>query len=101
MQVIALLKDVGYEPKCAVHLDVSAALGIISRTGLVKVRHLYVSHLWIQEIAARKTMSYDKVVGSQNPADIFTKVGIDSATVSRHVKSLGVEYVVGRAAKAA
>ena len=97
---MALLKDLGYTPRCSIHADASAALGIISRRGLGKVRHLDVSHLWIQEIAARKMIRYEKVPGSQNPADIFTKAGIDSATVSKHVAKLGGLHIEGRAEKA-
>ena len=37
-----------------VHSDASAALGIVRRSGLGKVRHLHVQELWVQELWVRE-----------------------------------------------
>eukprot|EP00973_Karenia_brevis_P063752 8862914-Karenia_brevis.AAC.1 len=51
--IAAALKDFG-EETCRVYADASAALGIISRTGLGKVRHIDTAYLWIQEASAKR-----------------------------------------------
>ena len=44
----ALLEDLGQEVRVAVKSDATAAIGIVARAGLGKVRHLSVADLWIQ-----------------------------------------------------
>eukprot|EP00973_Karenia_brevis_P009927 1341112-Karenia_brevis.AAC.1 len=63
--------------------DASAALGIISRKGLGKVRHLDTSHLWIREVKATREMEFKKVDGKVNPADLMTK-HLAQADLYRH-----------------
>ena len=99
--VMSLLQDLGYYPRCTVHADASAALGIIARRGLGKVRHLDVSHLWIQEIVAKKEVKYEKVAGSKNPADLFTKGTLTQQVIESHTQALSNDFVEGRAAVAA
>ena len=53
--------------------DASAALGIVGRQGLGKVRHLDTNVLWVQEAALRKQLIYCKVKGEHNIADLMTK----------------------------
>ena len=45
----ALLKDLGVEVPLRVWTDYSAAIGICTRQGLGKVRHLDTHTLWIQQ----------------------------------------------------
>ncbi len=47
--VQALSRDFGHECKLKIHLDSSAALGIVRRRGICKIRHLDTRLLWIQE----------------------------------------------------
>ena len=51
--IVSILKDFGVTMTGKVWADASAALGIIARKGLGKVRHLDTSYLWIQEINTR------------------------------------------------
>ena len=52
--------------------DAWAALGIIARKGLGKVRHLDINHLWIQQVAVERRARLEKVQGPSNPADLMT-----------------------------
>ena len=69
----ALLKDVGVELPLRVWTDSSAAIGICSRQGLGKLRHLDTHTLWIQQAVRTKRVDLRKVDGECNPADILTK----------------------------
>ena len=64
-------------------MDASAALGIISRKGLGKVRHLDTSHLWIQEVNAKREMEFSKIAGCDNMADLMTK-NLTAETTMKH-----------------
>ena len=76
--------------------DASAALGIISRKGLGKVRHLEVSHLWIQGMAASRKLKFGKVSGTSNPADMLTK-GLEACKRWEYLNQLGLICTAGRA----
>ena len=69
----ALLQDLGYNVRGEVWGDASAALGIINRKGLGKTRHIETGLLWIQQTAADQRLKYHKVLGKENPADLYTK----------------------------
>ena len=52
--LISLGADFGLHLSGIVHCDASAALGIVNRQGLGKLRHIHVRYLWLQEkFAAR------------------------------------------------
>ena len=53
--------------------DSSAAIGISSRSGLGKLRHLETHTLWLQEKVRTGAIAVKKVHGEVNPADIFTE----------------------------
>ena len=59
--IMALLGEWGYKVNAEVKGDASAALGIIARKGLGKVRHIDVSHLWLQQVSATERIRYGKV----------------------------------------
>ena len=48
--------------------DASAALAIVARRGLGKLRHLDTNYLWIQEKVAKGEMNFKKVAGVDNGA---------------------------------
>ena len=53
--VSSLLKDLGCaDVKVRVHMDASAAIGIIQRRGFGKLRHIELDVLWLQEQQARR-----------------------------------------------
>ena len=96
----SLMKDVGLELPVCVWTDSSAALGIASRSGLGKLRHLETHTLWVQEKVRTKAISVKKVRGEVNPADIFTKHLPSKDKVHQLLALFGCEYRTGRAASA-
>ena len=59
-----------------VHLgtDSSAAKSFVSRRGLGKMRHLEIRDLWLQKEIGEGKVVVHKVSGTENPADLMTKV---------------------------
>ena len=92
----ALLKDLGIEMKAAVKSDATAAIGIVGRLGLGKVRHLSVADLWIQQAARSGRIAYSKIPGQINPADLFTKA-VEREVMERHSQFMGQETIAGQA----
>ena len=87
----AALRDVGEDHGGRIWADASAALGIIHRRGLGKVRHLDTHCLWIQEVAAKKKLLFSKVKGADNYADLLTK-HLDHGTMRKHCEGLKMEF---------
>ena len=96
----ALFKDFGQDMKVALHMDASAALGVIQRKGVGKVRHLDVSTLWLQEQQLRETIEFRKIHGLKNAADLLTK-NVPKDVMVKHVDALGLEWRIGRSTIAA
>lgn len=59
-----------------VHLgtDSSAAKSFVSRRGLGKMRHLEIRDLWLQKEVADGKVKVFKTPGTENPADLMTKI---------------------------
>ena len=93
--VRSLARDFGSWLRGRLYADASAALGIIHRLGLGKLRHIDTSALWVQQAARSKLIEYEKVPGELNPADILTKhlAGEPSA---RHVTRCRLGFLAGR-----
>lgn len=95
----ALASDLGVPVSLRVHSDASAAIGMVRRRGLGKVRHLAVADLWIQDTVATKEIALCKVKGSENPADMLTKY-VESKVLETHKSALGLIQGGGRASSA-
>ena len=91
--------DLGIELFPEVFADASAALGIIARAGLGKVRHLRTQALWLQESRQEGRLKFTKVPGEQNPADAGTK-HMAAPLLEKHVAAMGATFESGRAASA-
>lgn len=65
--------DLGENLDIKIYTDSVAALGIIGRRGLGKVRHMETGYLWLQDSVADKKLAVAKVMGTENPADPGTK----------------------------
>ena len=76
--------------------DASAALSIIGRTGLGKLRHIDTSYHWLQQESIKKKLKINNVHGTQNPADMNTK-GFNADEIAKYVKMLNMGYKEGRA----
>ena len=97
--LVSLLKDLGYNVSGEVWGDASAALGIINRRGLGTTRHIETGLLWIQQTAAEQRIKYGKILGKENPADLYTE-SLDSTTSNLHTNKLGYSFITGRSAEA-
>ena len=93
----ALLRDVGVELPLRVWTDSSAAIGICSRQGLGKLRHLDTHTLWVQQAVRTKRIDLRKVPGERNPADLLTKHSISRQHLEELVSLYGCKHLEGRA----
>ena len=91
----SLASDMAWPLKLRVHSDATAAIGITKRRGLGKVRHLHTADLWIQERVRNGDVDLVKVLGTENPADLFTKY-LDASTMDAALARLNVEFMTGR-----
>ena len=96
----ALLRDFGVEAHLRVWTDSSAAIGICSRQGLGKLRHLDTHTLWIQQAVRTGRVDLRKVAGEVNPADLFTKHSLSQLRLEELVALHGCKYLGGRAESA-
>ena len=93
----SLMDDLGLHLPVRVWTDSSAALGIASRSGLGKLRHLETHTLWVQEKVRTGAIEVRKVWGEVNPADLFTKHLPSREKVHQLLSLFGCEYRSGRA----
>ena len=97
--VMALLEDFGIKIRSALHTDASAAIGIVRRAGLGKLRHLNVRYLWLQDHLRGGEMDLHKVAGVANAADLVTK-HLGPGKAKNHLEAIGVRIEDGRATSA-
>ena len=76
-------------------MPISAARGIIHRAGLGKLRHLETGYLWLQAAVRAKRLQVRKVLGSENPADLFTK-HLAATDMWKHLETLQISIEEGR-----
>ena len=95
--MMSLMDDFGVKVTSTLRLDASAALGILQRKGVGKIRHLDVGCLWLQEKEAREQIRLAKEPGETNPADLGTK-NLTEEVMLRHLAKMSCEYRDGRPA---
>ena len=90
--VKTIAKDMGvvHEGAIQIRSDASAAIGIASRIGIGKVRHVEVNQLWLQEKVSKKEIEVIKVGAAENLADALTKP-VDAMAIKKHVEGIGAE----------
>ena len=96
----SLMLDLGVTLPVRVWTDSSAAIGICSRQGLGKLRHLDTHLLWIQQAVRARRIDLRKIRGETNPADVFTKHLASRDKLRQMVTLLGCRYTEGRAVSA-
>ena len=77
----SLMEDLGHQLSVRLWTDSTAAMGICSRQGLGKLRHLDTHTLWVQQAVRSKAIDLKKIPGERNPADVFTKHPLSRDTV--------------------
>ena len=93
-----LFADLGIPLQVRVWTDSSAAIGICSRQGLGKLRHIDTQALWVQERVRTKSIILRKVRGDLNPADLLTKFIVGKDKIDQLVSLYGLVFMDGRAA---
>ena len=93
----ALLKDLGLDMPLRMWTDSSAAIGICSRQGLGKLRHIDTHTLWVQQAVRTKRFALHKVSGEANPGDLFTKHLASRERLAALTRLLGCTFSSGRA----
>ena len=88
--------DLGMQLSAAVYADASAALGIVQRRGIGKVRHIHTQCLWLQEAHATKRLAFEKTDGRRKPSDLFAK-NLSELLMDRRMKLIGAEAESGQA----
>ena len=89
------MKEFGIDCDLTVKSDAVAAIGIVKRQGLGRVRHLAVADLWVQQRAKAGEVHYKKLAGKLNTSDIMTKA-VEREVIQRHMQSLGLVFRTGR-----
>ena len=92
----SICRDLGFTYGIKVFSDATAAIGIARRRGMGKIRHLDCTDLWIQEKIRSGQVKLEKVLGSVNPADAFTKY-VDKPILDRAMEQIGMIKLEGRA----
>ena len=95
--VMTLLEDFGLRTRSVLHTDASAAIGIVRRAGLGKLRHLNARYIWLQDHLRGGLMDVHKVAGVANAADLVTK-HLGPGKAKDHLEAIGVRLEGGRAA---
>jgi len=93
----SLLKDLGHELPVRVWTDSSAAIGVCTRQGLGKLRHLDTHTLWVQQAVRSGRIDLRKVLGEENPADIFTKHSLGRDRLMKLTALFDCRFASGRA----
>ena len=92
----AMSLDFGMRLDPFLNVDASAAIGIVQRKGLGKLRHLDTQALWVQDAVRQRRVMIEKVAGSENPADLMTK-HLDGPLMDKMLSKIGSEVREGRA----
>ena len=95
--IASLAADFGLQLHLKLHTDASAAVGIVHRQGVGKLRHVRVQYLWVQSKVQSGELAVGKINGKDNPADLMTK-NLAIADVQRHLQTLCIEVLDDRAA---
>ena len=77
-----MFEEMGRTINIDVETDSTAAIGMCSRTGVGKTRHIQVRWLWIQDAIRDKVVRLRKVRGTNNETDMGTK-DLDGPTHQR------------------
>ena len=93
----ALLNDFGVRLGVRVWTDSTAAIGVSTRQGLGKLRHLDTHTLWLQQAVRSKRIELRKVPGEVNPADLFTKHLATRDRLAQVMNLFDCQFAGGRA----
>ena len=78
-----------------IYTDSSAALGIVKRSGMGRLKHVQLQELWCQEVAENGRVKFHKICTKFNPADVLTKA-VSWVAMARAMTFLRVQARSGR-----
>ena len=97
--VTAGLADLGVRKQLTIGLDSSAALGVVRRVGLSKLRHIDTKYLWVQQARKEGRFTVYKVDGKLNKANLMTK-HMGKEQLESDMKACNLKVLDGRHPKA-
>ena len=86
-----MLKEMGIEIPITIRSDASAAIGIVMRRGLGKIRHIDVTQLWLQDKVRSGDIKILKVKSSENNSDLLAKHHAQEA-IATHMNGTCQEF---------
>ena len=89
------MREMGVSVGIQISTDASAAIGIASRRGCGKVRHIEVSQLWLQSRVNSGDITITKVEGKNNVADALTKY-VGGEETCKHIHWCSMRREEGR-----
>ena len=92
----SMAKDLGLDMQAELLVDASAGIGIASRRGCGKVRHLDTQYLWIQNYVTTGRLKLSKVQTKENYADLFTK-HLPAADIQKFMTMMCCRFEKGKA----
>lgn len=92
-ELLAIVLGLSFSSR--LHVDATAALGILERKGVGRIRHLDVGSLWLHEVQLRQKVELIKVKGTSNPADLMTE-NLPRESVTEYSNQLSFEFREGR-----
>ena len=93
MGIQTMMREIGHHMTIEVHIDSSAALGVLQRKGLGKIRHLDVADLWMQKALRDGKLELKKIDGALNDADLLTKP-LTANGIWVIVERIGGEFII-------
>ena len=96
--ITQMAHDWGVSLEGRIYVDSSAAIGVAQRKGNGKLRHVRVVLLWIQKKIEDEELFIEKVLGTENPADLMTK-NLTLKKIEQYMEFMGQEHRDGRAEK--
>ena len=96
----SLLADFGVYWPARIYTDSSASIGMCTRQGIGKVRHMDTQVMWIQQRIRNNDLDLYKILGEKNPADLMTKAEIPKDRMEKLLEKMGCSFESGRAATA-
>ena len=97
--LVSLAADFGLDLNIRIHTDASAAIGMVHRQGVGKLRHVRVQYLWVQAKVQDGEMKVQKIDGKANPADLVTK-NLPVRDIQKHLEALCIDTACDRASLA-
>lgn len=88
----SLFSDFGEAREIEMYIDSSSAMALNLRSGLGRAKHIATQDLWMQDTVKQKLVQLKKIIGSHNPADLYTKP-LNAETIDRHMSALDFFFI--------